>query len=251
MVTFQIASDLHIEHKNDEHIDPLILIEPSADILILAGDIGSLYKRDQLFDFLKKISEYFKIVIYVPGNTEYYKVRGAKTKTMPELNRILSDIEGQIHNLYILSGKSLLIGDICIAGCTLWSDIKVPIPKYMVRIHGMTSDIYKKMYDYDLRYIEDIIQHCKKMKYRLVMVTHYCPTYDVLKETKKQPALYSLYASCLDNMLREENITMWVCGHIHKNFKYKTKGGTLFVGNQKGKPKDNILDYDRSLIFSI
>ena len=44
MMTIQIASDLHIEYKNDLVPDPLNYLIPSADILILAGDIGSFYK---------------------------------------------------------------------------------------------------------------------------------------------------------------------------------------------------------------
>ena len=44
MTSIQIASDLHIEFKNDDVPDPLNYITPTANILILAGDIGSLYK---------------------------------------------------------------------------------------------------------------------------------------------------------------------------------------------------------------
>ena len=65
MVELQIASDLHIEYKNDDIPDPLDYITPNADILILAGDIGSLYKINQLEGFLIKICQYFKYVIYV------------------------------------------------------------------------------------------------------------------------------------------------------------------------------------------
>ena len=54
MVTVQIASDLHIEYKNNNIPNPLDFITPSADILILAGDIGSFYKIQQLTEFLKK-----------------------------------------------------------------------------------------------------------------------------------------------------------------------------------------------------
>ena len=38
MTNFQIVSDLHIEYNTNEVPDPLTLITPSADILILAGD---------------------------------------------------------------------------------------------------------------------------------------------------------------------------------------------------------------------
>src|SRR6056300_571740 len=77
-VRIQIASDLHIEYDNDGIVDPLNYITPSADVLVLAGDIGSFYKYEQLHNFLSRISEYFKYVIYVPGNHEYYQPSGYK-----------------------------------------------------------------------------------------------------------------------------------------------------------------------------
>ena len=48
-------------------------------------------------------------------------------------------IEKDIHNLYILDRSSIVINDICITGCTLWTDPEVKIPKFIVRIHGMTT----------------------------------------------------------------------------------------------------------------
>ena len=54
-VKIQIASDLHIEYRSNIIPNPLDLITPSAEILILAGDIGSSYKYNQL-NFLIDIS---------------------------------------------------------------------------------------------------------------------------------------------------------------------------------------------------
>ena len=58
--TIQIVSDLHIE-EYDNVPNPLDFLIPSADILILAGDIGSFYKINQLTDFLTALCNYFKI----------------------------------------------------------------------------------------------------------------------------------------------------------------------------------------------
>ena len=61
MVRVQIVSDLHIEYKNDNIPDTDSIIEPNADILILAGDIGSLYKAEQLYGFLENICKKFNV----------------------------------------------------------------------------------------------------------------------------------------------------------------------------------------------
>ena len=82
MTSFQIASDLHIEYKNNDVHDPLNYIIPSAEVLILAGDIGSFYKHHQLKSFLKRLCEYFQAVIYIPGNHEYYTIPGLQHKNL-------------------------------------------------------------------------------------------------------------------------------------------------------------------------
>ena len=67
----QIASDLHIEYIN-QPIDVDDFIKPVAPILVLAGDIGSLYLYDQLHKFLSDLSNKFKHILYIPGNHEFY-----------------------------------------------------------------------------------------------------------------------------------------------------------------------------------
>ena len=42
-----------------------------------------------------------------------------------------------------------------------------------------------------------------------------------------------------------------MAGHIHSNFDYITTQGTRLIGNQLGKPKDNITDYKKDLVITI
>lgn len=252
MVKFQIASDLHIEYKNDEVPDPLSLITPSADILILAGDIGSFYKHNQLKSFLESLCPHFKIVIYVPGNVEYYRVRGRRPLKMQQLLRRFMTLERSIGNLYVLNRSSVRIDDVCIVGCTLWSKPFVNIPRFIVRIHGINTGIYEQKHEEELKYIQKMIEYCKNKDLKLLVVTHHCPSYSVITKKKKRKDKYvSLYASDLDYLLNSECVHTWVCGHIHINFDLVTQGGTHLVGNQKGKPKDYICDYNKKLIIEV
>lgn len=250
MTKFQIVSDLHIEYNN--YIDPLKLITPSAEILILAGDIGSLYKINQLKNFLSNICKHFKAVIYVPGNHEYYIINDSKPETMFSLNNKLSKIEKEIDNLYILNRASLKIDNVCIIGATLWSSCKVNIPKYIVRINGMNNRLYNNLHEQDLSYIESMIKYCKKNNLTPLVVSHHCPTYSVIKtQKKKNDRFISLYATNLEYLLNKSSVHTWVCGHIHSNFDMNTEGGTRIVGNQFGKPKDNIRDYYKDFVISV
>jgi predicted phosphodiesterase len=252
MLNLQICSDLHIEYKNDDIPDPLDYITPSADILILAGDIGSFYKIEQLKGFLEKLCPLFKTVIYVPGNQEYYMVQDYKPISMFNLLNKIYDIEKNIKNLYILNQTSLIVDDICITGCTLWSELKIKLPKFIVRIHGINNEIYDKKYKSDVNYINKMIDYCNSKNLKLVVITHYCPTFKVLNGSNyKKDKYISLYMSELDNLLDSNSIHTWICGHIHKNFDFISDKGTRIVGNQKGKPKDKIVDYSKTYVVEI
>lgn len=255
MITFQIASDLHIEYKNNLHVDPLSLITPSADILILAGDIGSFYKFNQLKTFLIRLCKYFKLVLYVPGNCEYYRQKNYPIQKMKVLFSRFKHLENIINNFYILNRSSLEFGDICIVGCTLWSNPLVKIPNYIVRINEMTTQNYFKNYMNDLEYIKTMIDYSIKNKKTLIVITHYCPSYSIImnstNEEKKKDYYISLYANNLDYLLKKEYVHTWISGHIHINYDTYSDGGTRLVGNQLGKSKDNIQNYSKNFTINV
>ena len=249
--TYQIVSDLHIEYKNDTYLEPLDFITPTADVLILAGDIGSLYKFEQLKDFLSRICPHFKTTLYVPGNHEYYLQDNYQFRTFDSLNESLYSLEKDIKNLYILQQSSIILDNICIAGCTLWSNSLINIPKYIVRIPDMTTFSYNKKHVSDVDYIKRMIDTCRVKNMKLVVITHHCPTSKVLNvDTTKKDKFRSLYVSDLDYLINSNNIHTWVCGHIHQNFDFSVQG-TRVVGNQRGKPKDRITDFSKSFLLSI
>jgi UDP-2,3-diacylglucosamine pyrophosphatase LpxH len=266
-ISFQVVSDLHIEYKNNNIPDPLHYIKPVAKMLILAGDIGSLYKFNQLRGFLQKLCIHFELVLYVPGNHEFYMQHDCNTHpvSMDVLVNKLQSLENEIDNLYILNRTSIVLNNICITGCTLWSKAEVKIPKFIVRIHGMTTEIYNKYHYNDLKYINRMIEYCKNNNLKLIVVTHHCPSFNVMDNTykmllnddntmenfRKKDRYVSLYFSNLDNLLRKDKVHTWICGHIHQNFDYITNGGTRLVGNQYGKPRDNVDDYSKEFVVKI
>ena len=249
MLTIQIVSDLHIEYNNDAHIDPLNFITPSADVLIMAGDIGSLYKYDQLHSFIKDIVPHFKHVLYVPGNHEYYLPPSRyEPKSMDELKQVLRNLEKSFDNLTVLDHNSVQIDDVCIAGATLWSDLKCELPRF-VRIHHMSTSTYKLHFQSDVAYITDMVDYCCENKLKLICVTHHVPTYQATGDKFKNDRYNSLKSSNLSYLLHKDKVDTWICGHVHYNFDFVTEHGCRVVGNQSGKPKDNIQDFRKDFVI--
>ena len=96
-----------------------------------------------------------------------------------------------------------------------------------------------------------MIKYCKENNLQLLVVTHHCPSYDVLSEYKSADKYVSLYVSKLDHLLKSENVHTWVAGHTHKNFDFISKGGTRLVSNQRGKPRDNVYDFSKSFVIEV
>lgn len=252
MVTFQIASDLHIEEEKDEFIDPLEYIKPSSDILILAGDIGSLYKIEQLTYFLTKLCSNFFLVLYIPGNHEWYTMKGYIPLSRDSLEKRIYTLEKSIRNLKILNRNSILIGNLCVVGTTLWTNIENnKVPPYIVRINGMGTKEYRNNHTKDLDYIKKMIPYCKNNNHELLIVTHHPPTKKVLINTNKRKKFLYLYGSDLDYLLDANFVSAWVCGHVHKNFDFISDKGCRIIGNQKGKKKDKITDYRKDFLFTV
>lgn len=268
MTRFQLASDLHIEAYDENEIksENFIKYDPelNCDILILAGDIGRVTRFEQLRFFLKDVCSKFKIVLYVPGNQEYYKVDGMDVFTFDEINLKLKQFQKEISNLYILNRKIVIINDVCILGCTLWSDASIPIPKFIVKIPDMTSLKYSQLHKKDLAFIKKGMEFARSKKLKLLVISHHCPSFQFVQDFRTKYS--SLYGSNLDylfgcdqnienvenekNEKNEKNVHTWVFGHSHKNFDLNIKG-THFVSNQKGKGRMIAENFSENKIFEI
>jgi predicted phosphodiesterase len=250
--SFQIISDLHLEKLNSDTTNITSILKPVSPYLILAGDICHVNMTDRLENFLRQVCSWFELVIYVPGNHEYYSTPNYPDKSISEINKILTDFEYKFENLRILNRKCIMINNICILGCTLWSQPKINVNQRWIKIKDITTQKYEKMFNDDLEYIENTIFECKNNNMKLLVVTHYCPSFDLTKKyTSKHIRYKSLYASGLDLLLKQEYVDTWIYGHTHVNVDIITDGGTHVVSNQKGKPREKVENFSTNKIVYI
>jgi hypothetical protein len=117
-VKIQLMSDLHLE--GHPHYRPRVAAD--AELLVLAGDIGSYQRGSQLQDrdfglarFSPKLGAWPVPVLYVPGNHEYDNL------DFDETHQRLRETCERL-GITWLEREQLVLGDLRFVGTTLWSD---------------------------------------------------------------------------------------------------------------------------------
>ena len=101
----QYCSDLHLEFKaNSQFLEKFPLV-PSADILILAGDITYMRKDFYEHSFFDFLSENWKQVFWIPGNHEFYCGKDINSYDFSKPIKIRE-------NIFLVDNYSVIIEDI-------------------------------------------------------------------------------------------------------------------------------------------
>lgn len=260
MTKLTVVSDIHLEFSE-------IDIKPSADILILSGDIlvanvlndfpedyplypvvSSRHMQSIRFrNFLRSCSEDFKHVIYVAGNHEFYYGSWNRTLT------ILKDECSKYSNIHFLENSTVDIDNLLFVGATLWSNFNKSDPLSMITCSGpkglndfqrirneqksysrLKPDDVISRHRRTLDYFETVISNAPKDK-KVVVVTHHAPSFSSISESFKDDYyINGAYASDLsDFILNHPNICLWTHGHIHSISDYKI-GDTRVICNPRG-----------------
>lgn len=131
-LTFQLCSDFRFENTHftyQEQMDHCLnkKIIPSADVLLVAGNVGNVWQREYVM-FLNWVSKNFFKVFLVAGNVEYHSWTKTLLETENELKRLCSEEYQNVYflqeSVYKLPWENKLY---IILGCTLWYQI----PQYL------------------------------------------------------------------------------------------------------------------------
>ena len=233
----QYASDLHLEFGENsrwlkEH--PLI---PSADILVLAGDIGYLGDDNYIsHPFWNRVSEDFNQVIVVPGNHELYKFF--------DINELRNGWQLEIrHNVRVCYNSVIALNEETdLIASTLWAHIP-PSEEYLTercvsdfkRIRNgefrLSAQRFNEEHEVCRNFIEKAVSESNAE--RIVVATHHVPSFALMAEEFKNSSINGAFTVELGGMIAESRINCWIYGHSHRNID-KMIGSTRCVSNQLG-----------------
>ncbi|KAJ0309602.1 hypothetical protein COL516b_002851 [Colletotrichum fioriniae] len=220
MASFQILSDLHLEHNNYSNYH----IVPTAPYLALIGDIGCV--RDPGFiGFLRNLLDQFEIVFYVLGNHEPYG--SSWDNAWEALDKFEKAIE--------TNGRKIFIAQLAISNGL--NDFR--------EIDGWTVEEHCQLHKQDLAWLNDKVNAISADSDRkIVIFTHYSPTEDIraVEPCHAQSDIKSGFQTDLrsEDCWKSPNVKVWAFGHTHFNcdFVDKATGKRLYT-NQKGYSQEH------------
>lgn len=223
----QIFSDLHMEYHEHEKscTDSFLkkLLDPTADYYVFAGDIGLGYW--ETFERLQELTDRSRKVIYIGGNHEFYG------QTVEKLNR-----DGDHIGVLNFFGDKILI-----VASTLWSHI----PDQFVRavkdtwdfqqMKGLTPSMWNYWHSSCLTSMKKTINSYEGEYDKLVIVTHYAPSFKSVLPEYVGASNNCIFANNLDDMIEEYSPNLWIHGHMHSFLDY-TLHKTRIICNPRGYP---------------
>lgn len=129
-MTIQYCSDLHLEFPDNYNFLKANPIEPTGDILVLAGDIMPFAEMERFDGFFDYVASNFETTYWLPGNHEYYR--------SDILQRSGSFKEAIRSNVFLLNNETAVHNNTTLIFSTLWTSIS-PAAEW---------DIAKGMADY-------------------------------------------------------------------------------------------------------
>lgn len=236
-----ILSDLHLEFS-DRH-PPWAPPDTGADVVILAGDIDN---GTRAIDWAERTFP-DQIVLYVPGNHEYYETE------IEAADAALRERAQRSANVRFLLNDEFVIEDIRFLGTTLWTDFELfgserraaaiaeslkYVTDFRLIDHGagrrLTPEDTVRFHRDAVRFLSDRLE--APFDGATVVITHHGPHPRSVHPRWANTLSSGAFVSDLTPLLGRPKL--WVHGHTHDGFDYEVDG-TRVVANPMGYRKSN------------
>jgi predicted phosphodiesterase len=262
-VKLAILSDVHLE------FDGCLLWREdfaSADVVVLAGDIGPGLRGVEWADNALHGVAGCKEIVYVPGNHEYYG--HDFTALRSDLINFDPDHAGHVNVLdrgeWRIRTKS---GEyVRFLGATLWTDYELENEPYdvdasmemargMMRDHAVirngdrlfTPADAKRQHEESVKWLEKLLS--EPFEGKTVVVSHHLPLPDSISARYAVNALNPAFASDLSGIFSRHSgqIDLWVHGHTHTACDYLA-GNARVICNPRGYPGETPGQYRPKIV---
>jgi predicted phosphodiesterase len=249
-----VISDLHL------NVEGMPQPRSSADVVVLAGDIGRPAEAVAWAIGLGKPA------VYVPGNHEFYG---------GSINGTLRDLRERCKgsNVHVLDKGELTIAGVRFLGATLWTDFKLFADDATnegakIRAQQLLRDFSRIRLREDAETMfcpDDSAQLHRaeaawldgKLAERhdgaTVVVTHHAPSKNSIHRRFEGSVVNACFVSDCDWLLGDGRADLWIHGHTHDSFDYRVNG-TRVICNPRGYAKGGVSEnpqFDPELIVEI
>jgi len=233
-------SDIHNEFRNANSLFNDI---PSCDIIVIAGDLN-VGARSVIKDLLEIHNITQKVILYVPGNHEYYdSMFKLEEKIFQENIDLLCK-----NDIYYLNNNYFIQDDVKFIGTTGWVDGSYrKIDPYVVKsyyadpryIYDFNELINEQKKDEGIRFIIDNLS----TSYKNVIITHWLPNPECISPRYYGDTGNVCFANdwlaAINGRRNKKNkkIPYWIHGHSHDAINY-LKSGIRYIRNPVGYPRE-------------
>jgi predicted phosphodiesterase len=234
-----LFSDIHWEHmgrhSGESFFDQLADLnarEP-VDLCILAGDICQVARHQYLFIAnLVILAKYYKQIIMVPGNHEYY---GGSFWDVDQFYQLL-ETHADLANVEVLQNEFFTYNGQRFYGGTMWFPhqeygyLKTYLSDFST-ISGFEPEVYMRH--------QQFVDNLRSLRPDDVVISHHGCTPDSIHPDYAGSPINDFFVYDVQPLLKPENIPKyWLHGHTHMPMQYTATNGMKVFCNPLGYPNE-------------
>ena len=245
MQKFRVMSDLHQEFGAFEVPE---LPDDKNTILILAGDI---HTGTNATKFIDPLLARFQEVIYVLGNHEFYH------NDMDKVRKWWNMAQRYRSNFHVLDNGVFEVEGLRILGTTLWTYTNDPVVELMLNDYACiyhngevltaqgTRDLYLKNLAFLMRELK------RPFRGATIVVTHHAPVEKCVDAKFVGSELNKCFHNHLDWLIEENDIDLWVHGHMHDTVHFMYHGTEIYCNPRGYAGYGGNVDFNMDMVIEI